>query len=641
MKRPTCREFSIFAVLCGVALGRVNPETDAVGLIQVGRADLQSLHQERPRPKPDEPRALAGSHGWAATHQSTMSRSGVYEKLEHLRGMAGSVRTTLGRRVVRRRTEATAGNPLADQDIASGIHSVATDDGSDPELYAGMCTYMLCIPHFLHGHNEKRVRQVYGRHYSDYIGKNVEVNTSYNEEKKTVTCRVTEFEDSSDSPRPIRTFTSTRRFIGKRFGCVHEGLWENDAPAFSWDARGAAIPPDASSLSNVNHLGVDPDGSATRSIDGMFGGVEDSSSTSGPMTAPEFKSTCGATAVELFLESSKAGADAQLDGMLATVVSYRGTVVGETYRDGLADATTLLHGWSATKSILGLLVGAREAEGKLDLDALAQCPELSQGEKEDRGMTVDNMLLMRVGKPLPEISPGGTPWLYFMSPDAASYAAMASTNYSKPDGGSQWQVPVSPHFYYSSGTSVLLSRELRYTFPAGPQGQAEYTAYPWKTIFKKIGAESFLCEGDPAGNFFFSAGCWATARDWVRVGQLVLQRGVWEGEQVLPSEFIDKISGTVEDDSPYYTRGWYRLDAMYSTLDTPVIAAMGTYGQYVVVVPELELIVARFGFWDDSGLVDLGSATDDGATAKGLLANLIESLRRSPEECRAATEGIF
>ena len=69
--------------------------------------------------------------------------------------------------------------------------------------------------------------------------------------------------------------------------------------------------------------------------------------------------------------------------------------------------------------------------------------------------------------------------------------------------------------------------------------RAEYLEYPFKRLFKPLGAKSFVMGIDWAGHFVGSSFSFATARDWAKLGQLVLQHGHWRGSQLLPRHFIE------------------------------------------------------------------------------------------------------
>jgi len=270
-------------------------------------------------------------------------------------------------------------------------------------------------------------------------------------------------------------------------------------------------------------------------------------------------------------------------GTYAVAVMHKGKLLESYSTEHGISADTRLHGWSMSKSLLSLLLGIRWGEGRIDPTAFARSPELSAASKAQANTTIDTLLNMRVGQPLSE--PRGAPQMVWGEPNTASFAALTGPRQDVAAGS----------FYYSSGNTNVLSRELRYSFPEGPEGQAEYAAYPWTALFSRIDARSFTCDADPHGDFVFSSLCWATARDWLKLGQLVMQAGAWEGQQVVPAEWIHRTTEVVNDSHPIYTHGWYRYDATMDALEDPTIGAIGIRGQYIVVIPAKELVFVRLG----------------------------------------------
>ena len=67
----------------------------------------------------------------------------------------------------------------------------------------------------------------------------------------------------------------------------------------------------------------------------------------------------------------------------------------------------------------------------------------------------------------------------------------------------------------------------------------EYLTWPQREVFDKIGIRHFVMETDIYGNFILTGYNYGTARHWARLGQLYLQRGMWNGERLLPEEFLD------------------------------------------------------------------------------------------------------
>ncbi|WP_417610847.1 serine hydrolase domain-containing protein [Owenweeksia hongkongensis] len=81
----------------------------------------------------------------------------------------------------------------------------------------------------------------------------------------------------------------------------------------------------------------------------------------------------------------------------------------------------------------------------------------------------------------------------------------------------------------------------------------------------------------------------SNARDFARLGKLMLNYGNWDGNQILDSTFVAKAGHGVGVD--YY--GWSFW--IYNDLNTPVYYFRGILGQYIIVFPEKDLVVCRLG----------------------------------------------
>ncbi len=90
-------------------------------------------------------------------------------------------------------------------------------------------------------------------------------------------------------------------------------------------------------------------------------------------------------------------------------------------------------------------------------------------------------------------------------------------------------------FSYSSGNSNILSRIIRQTV-----GEKDYASYPATSLFYKIGMYNTLFEPDPSGTYVGSSYINATARDFARFGLLYYNDGVWNGEKILPENWVQQ-----------------------------------------------------------------------------------------------------
>ncbi len=124
-------------------------------------------------------------------------------------------------------------------------------------------------------------------------------------------------------------------------------------------------------------------------------------------------------------------------------------------------------------------------------------------------------------------------------------------------------------------------------------------------------------EPDADGTPVCSSYGWATPRDWAALGQFALQGGEWNGQQLLPEDWMAEsttaLDGTTEEDG--YAAGWWvnrKPDGSLVHPELPADAyfAQGHDGQWIVVVPSSQLVLVRLGFTpdlDDEGVVDLAA----------------------------------
>ena len=114
-------------------------------------------------------------------------------------------------------------------------------------------------------------------------------------------------------------------------------------------------------------------------------------------------------------------------------------------------------------------------------------------------------------------------------------------------------------------------------------------------VFEPMGMPSATAQVDTAGTFIGSSYVYATAREWAHFGQCYLQGGVGVGgARVLSESWVAQglrgLSIEAESGASFGELWWVLDKAARSTF-----YADGFQGQRVVVCPELDLVVARFG----------------------------------------------
>ena len=83
----------------------------------------------------------------------------------------------------------------------------------------------------------------------------------------------------------------------------------------------------------------------------------------------------------------------------------------------------------------------------------------------------------------------------------------------------------------------------------------------------------------------------SNARDFARFGKLYKDFGNWNGRQLLDSTFVAKSVQPRFEDSPEYGYGFWLSDH----LGKEIFVMRGILGQYVITIPEDDLIIVRLG----------------------------------------------
>ncbi|GAQ83669.1 hypothetical protein KFL_001570080 [Klebsormidium nitens] len=291
----------------------------------------------------------------------------------------------------------------------------------------------------------------------------------------------------------------------------------------------------------------------------------------------------------------------------AVVVIYQGKIIAERYAESLGFfETTPLLGWSMGKSLTSALVGLRIGDGALNLTDLANPRAWSPAEVAERNITVADLLHQTSGIRWNESSLPGS--------DANRVTFGLAQNDTEMFVVARPQaVPAGTRFDYSTGNVQLLQGQLRRSFRGN---DVAYWSYPYNRLFKPIGARSFKLSFDGVGTIQASSSVYATARDWARLGQLYLQDGVWDGTRILPRGWV-RYSRTPSSPSVRHVCGPVSLAlglcAPYGALwwvaplkgvSAAAYAAEGFEGQYVVVVPDQELVVVQLGWARNDALDD-------------------------------------
>ncbi len=262
------------------------------------------------------------------------------------------------------------------------------------------------------------------------------------------------------------------------------------------------------------------------------------------------------------------------------LVLYKGHLLHENYADGFDQDTPIL-GWSMTKSVLATCYGVLEHMGKIEVNWPAPISEWNGDDR--KSITLNHLLRMQSGLEWDES--------YDKISDVTKMLFLES-DMTKGQSSKEAVAPPGEIWNYSSGTTNLLSGILRQQF----RTHQEYLDFPYTELIDKIGAHSMLIEADMEGNFVGSSYGWGSTRDWGRLGQLYLNRGNWNGEQVFAPEWVDYIClPTKNSEDVYGAHFWLNAGGKYPDIPKDLYSMNGYQGQYVFIIPSKELVVVRTG----------------------------------------------
>ncbi|MDX6190612.1 serine hydrolase [Flavobacterium sp. Fl-318] len=287
----------------------------------------------------------------------------------------------------------------------------------------------------------------------------------------------------------------------------------------------------------------------------------------------------------------------------AVVVLYKDKLIAEKYDTGFTKDSRIL-GWSMTKSLTSAAFGVLVKQGKIDIYKPAPIAEWKNDDRKN--ITVNDLLHMNSGLEWEEnySTICDATKMLFQSED------MGKVQMDKPA-----QFKPNTHWYYSSGTTNLLSRILKHQF----KSQQEYLDFWYSAVIDKIGMNSMVVEQDMSGTFVGSSYGWATPRDWSKFGLLYLHKGNWNGEQVLDESWVKyTVTPTNTSDGKYGAQFWLNAGGKFPAAPKDMFYCNGYQGQTVAIIPSLDLVIVRMGLKEDPAF-----------DFNGFLKGIIDSVKKS------------
>lgn len=290
---------------------------------------------------------------------------------------------------------------------------------------------------------------------------------------------------------------------------------------------------------------------------------------------------------------------------VALLVLHRGNLVLERYWQGHGPADPV-NSMSMVKTLVGLLVGMAIAEGHIGSlqDPVGQY--VVEWADDPRGqITLADLIYMQSGlrnDDRTDTVASDLVQLYLGSDVVGTALAIPA------------QRPPGEVYEYNNVNSQLLALVLERA--TGEPFATYLSSRLWQPLG---GADSFAWLDRPQGRAKTFCCFFATARDWARVGQLVLEQGQVDGRSVVPTAWLTTMAQPSPLEATFGAHLWIKartpeFTAVNTAATEPFLAPDtvyldGRHQQRVYVIPSAELVVVRLGeeptAWDDAVIPNL------------------------------------
>ncbi|MFD1187507.1 serine hydrolase domain-containing protein [Pontibacter rugosus] len=271
---------------------------------------------------------------------------------------------------------------------------------------------------------------------------------------------------------------------------------------------------------------------------------------------------------------------------VAFLVIRNDSILQEQYWDGYSDES-LSNSFSMAKSVVSMLIGAAIQEGKIknvEQPVGNFLPEFRQGKKAS--IKIKHLLWMSSGLNWDES---------YSNPLSMTTEAYYGTDLKKvidrleavQEPGQQWE--------YKSGDTQVLGFILQ-----AATGKS-LSAYAAEKLWQPLGAAHDAEWSVDRQDGIEKAYCcfFSNARDFARLGKLYLNKGIWNGDTLVPPAYVKAsltpnglIKASDGEKVDFYGYQWWLIPAYKGQ---EIFYARGILGQYIIVIPEKELIIVRLG----------------------------------------------
>lgn len=287
----------------------------------------------------------------------------------------------------------------------------------------------------------------------------------------------------------------------------------------------------------------------------------------------------------------------------AVLVIQNGEIVHDRQVHGYDSSGKRHISWALAASITNVLTGVAVQRGVVHLDD-SICKYLSDVASDHCAITIQHLLE----------SASGLEWIDAQDTASKQAWSLQQMLYGDGHGDTARFVVDQPlrdkpgtSWHESAGDATLLAHVVDAAMQVSSDGD-----WPWSALFDHTGTNYLVLERDLSGGPLGGTHVWGMPWDFARIGFLFLNDGCWDGQRLLPAGWV-VASTTVPQ--PYRSkkidagaklvpgRLWWLNKAVpeqntakpWPQLPDDSYAAIGQGGQYIVVIPALDLLIVRTG----------------------------------------------
>ncbi len=296
--------------------------------------------------------------------------------------------------------------------------------------------------------------------------------------------------------------------------------------------------------------------------------------------------------------SVKNGAYPNLD---AVVISQHGKTVFQHYypaqtKDSLHDTR------SAFKSVTGLLIGIAIDKGFIKspdqkvYDFFPDYHKPNGWDERKEELTIEHLLTMKSGFNCEEWN--GEKDCEDEMERTGDWMRFCLDLDLKNTPGHQWD--------YTSVNTMLLGGII------AKSSQMTVTEFAEMYLFSPLKIKKYIWTKDPVGHELTSGNFYMLPSDMIKIGQVVLNNGIYNGKRIVSAQWIEKITkketliegfsnakiskNKIATPQPtYYGYTWYNEEIKTENFSYNIIFASGNGGQYIMVIKDLDLVVVFTG----------------------------------------------